>query len=171
MSRYNYIYEWEGDSDSKFANAVWESGKFIGNSRSTIAVGQVTFVEGDFAAHQTLLDTRNDTLARNRDKISSGLVDDCGGALGGGFCFATFAIAGDILEVVPDEPTYSGSQSLSLKLYGDGELKDTVTVYNEKPFRFETGYRAKTWEIQIESNVEIKKVDVASTMRELMGGK
>jgi hypothetical protein len=58
---------------------------------------------------------------------------------------------------------------VSFKLYTDGALKYTHSALDAKPFRLPSGYLATDFEVQIEANVEVEQVLVATSATELKG--
>lgn len=56
---------------------------------------------------------------------------------------------------------------VTFRLFADGVLKHTETVTSRAPFRLPSGFRAFDYQIELEGNLPIQAVAVASTMREL----
>jgi len=53
--------------------------------------------------------------------------------------------------------------------YADETLKLTQEIYTDRVFRIPGGYRARMWELQIEGNVIVKRIDIAGSVEELKG--
>lgn len=53
------------------------------------------------------------------------------------------------------------------KVYADGVLKHTQSVTDSYPFRLPSGFRATSWEIQVEGTSDVTSVSLASSMSEL----
>jgi hypothetical protein len=169
MGTDNMIYEWEGDSTQALASFTFKTRKYIFPKRVKMSAFRVLFVHGDLDDHQVLIDARNDVIRRNLAKIAEGKVDAADGALGGGYGFCVYPIAGDCLEEVPDAPTYAGDLSLVVKIYADGTLKQTKTIYESGVCKIPGGFRARTWEAELVGNVEsLQQFDMATSVRELM---
>ena len=109
---------------------------------------------------------QNAVTARNNAKLASGSLT---GLIGDHPIGESLSVNGDNLETVPTVAAYSGDFNLTIKIYADGVLKFTKTVYASAiPFRIPGGYRARSWEYQVEGNVRVRRVDMASSMSELM---
>lgn len=63
----------------------------------------------------------------------------------------------------------SYSPNPTLKVYADGVLKHTQTVTNNETFWLPSGFRARTWEVQIEGVVDLYAIHLASGPDELKG--
>ena len=164
----NNIYEWEGDSTQPFSNNYWESKEVVTPGRVRMSCARVLFDTGDLEAfYQTILD-REEIIDSNAAKLASGQLGTTGG-IEGGYIHAAYPIAGDNLEAVPAAPVYGGDLSLEFKLYGDGDLKITKTLYTSRVFKLPGGYRALKWKIVLTGNVDkVQRCDVASSVQELM---
>jgi hypothetical protein len=56
---------------------------------------------------------------------------------------------------------------VTLKIYADGTLKDTMTVSSRNPERPGAGYKAVAWEFEVASSSEVYSVAIAQTMADL----
>ena len=168
MAYDNIVYEWEGDTTQPFGTMYWESPEIVTDGRIRLSCARVLFDVGDLEAfYQTVLD-RDELIARNAAKLASGQIGTIGGAEGG-YIFGKYSIAGDGLEEVPAAPVYGGTLSLIFKLYGDGVLKFTKTLYNNRIFKLGGGYRAQKWIVSLTGNVDkIQRVDVATSVEEIL---
>ena len=168
MAYDNVVYQWQGDPTQAFKNLTWESPEIVTTGRVRMSCARVLFDVGDLEFfYRTVLD-REEMIARNAVKLASGQLGTTGGAEGG-YIFGVYPIAGDSLEEVPAAPTYGGSLSLTFKLYGDGVLKFTKSLYTNRIFKLAGGYRAQKWIIRLEGNVDkVQRVDVATSVEEIL---
>jgi len=163
MTDTSYILQFAADDSSPMGSGLWRSKIFRAPRKICPSVCRISFAEGDLADHQALIDARKEAIKRNQAKIAAGLATEPGG----GWTFAELCIGGDVLETVPDEPTYTGSLSLTFRLYGDGTLRHTETVYDGL-FRLTGRYRATEFYYEIEGNVDsVSMVEIATSMKEL----
>lgn len=164
----NEVYEWEGDQTQAFDNFYWESREFVTPGRIRLSCARVVFDVGDLEAYYQLVLDRQEIIDRNAAKLASGQLGTTGG-IEGGYIHANYPIAGDNLEDVPAEPTYSGDLSLQFKLYADGSLIFTKQLYTNRIFKLPGGYRGLKWKIVLTGNVaKIQRCDVASSVQEIM---
>jgi len=56
---------------------------------------------------------------------------------------------------------------VTLRLYGDGVLRHTRTVINDRPFRLPAGYQASDWQVELEGASEVFSAAIAEVMDEL----
>jgi len=161
------IYEWEGDPTQAFANLVWKSRQYNHQVRLRYGYGRIYFTEGDFDEYVALVNEYNDIIKRNLDLLGYGkIIHDSGPWVG--FQLGTLPVTGTYLEDVPQVPSYAGDKELTLRVYRNGALIFTKSIYSEKPFRIEPNKRGRMWEFEIEGNVErIEAADFASSMDEL----
>jgi hypothetical protein len=164
----NNIYEWEGDDTQALSNFYWESKEIVTPGRVRMSCARIIFVPADLEPfYQTILD-REEIIDANAAKLATGQIGTTGG-IEGGYIHAAYPIAGDNLDAVPAEPVYGGDLSLEFKLYGDGFLKITKTLYTSRVFKLPGGYRALKWKIVLTGNVDkVQRCDVASSVQELM---
>lgn len=168
MAYDNVVYQWEGDTSQPLDTMEWDSGEKVADGRVRLACARILFDVGDLEAfYQTIID-REELIERNSAKLASGLLGTTGGNEGG-YIFGVYPLAGDNLETVPALPTYGGTLSLIFKLYADGILKFTKTIYNNRIFKLAGGYRGQKWIIRLEGNVDkVQRVDVASSVEEIL---
>lgn len=57
---------------------------------------------------------------------------------------------------------------VTLRIYADGVLKDTVAVASDRAFRLSGGYKAKQWEIELEGAQDIDFAGIWETMGEVV---
>jgi len=167
MATNNKIFRWQGDTTQPYEDFFyWKSKTYLLPVRTTFGVARVIATTGDREAFYQTLATRNDTIRRNNERLS---LDNVGGAIGENVIGdGSFEIGGDSQEEVAAEPSYSGDFDLSVNFYADGVLKFTKQVYaSNVPFRLNDGYRGRSFEIEVFGNVTVRRIDMASSMREL----
>ena len=168
MAYNNVVYQWEGDTTQPFGTMVWESPEVVADGRIRMSCARVLFDVGDLAAFWQTVEDREELIARNAAKLATGQLGTTGGHEGG-YIFGQYPIAGDNLETVPAAPTYGGTKDLTFKLYADGALKFTKTLYTNKIFKLAGGYRGQKWIVRLEGNVDkVQRVDVASSVEEIL---
>lgn len=158
----NVIQQWAGGGGR--LSYAWRSSQFDVVYPQNMAVARI---KGDFtttaeqtAYDQCLIDQAAD-IASNDAIIATG---DLGGALcEAGVC--EYGLADDKRNLI--RTCVGFAKSLTFKLYGDGIEKHSVAVTSDKPFRLPPGYRAGVYEVQLEGNVYVKQVTVATSMEEL----
>lgn len=74
-------------------------------------------------------------------------------------------VHGDLLYDLSGVET---NAEIVFRVYADDVLKFTKNVSNGKPFRLNSGYKSKRYEFQIEGNIPVKQMDVATSVEELM---
>ena len=164
MAYINEVYEWEGDSTQPYGtDYTWKSKKFLLPVKTTFGAGRVIAEYQDREDWQADIDARDAIIARNAAKISSGQT----GGMVGDDGIGAVDVNGDNLEAVPTVADYSGDFNCSLKVYADETLKQTQEIYTDRVFRITGGYRARMWELQIEGNVIVKRIDIAGSVEEL----
>jgi hypothetical protein len=63
----------------------------------------------------------------------------------------------------------ASGRSINIKLYADGNLVYNSNVTNEYPVRLPGGFKGYNWEIEVTSNVPVRRVSVATSSAELSG--
>jgi hypothetical protein len=61
------------------------------------------------------------------------------------------------------DQTWFVDSSITLKLYVDKELKFTKSVVDADTFRLPQGYKSDTFEVEVESNIRIRAIQLAQT--------
>ena len=125
----------------------------IGNSNVIIADGSAT---GQTVVGELFSDADN-----RWDKAT-----DLGGSYGA-FIYARNAYGGDLLQSTSDVEVYEYN---TLKVYCDGTLKLTTTVDTPNIFMLPSGFRGREWEFQIEGTIPVKRIEFATSVRELIHG-
>jgi len=160
------VYKWEGDETQAYSNFVWESRDHLMPKKIRLAAGKIEFVEGDlddfYATYAAWLQTR----ANNTAKIAAYSLGSITPV--GGFDLGVYGPADDDLEALGAEPTYEGDLELTLKIYSDGVLRVTKSIYSNEIFRFNAGDKKNNWKYRLEGNVNrVKSVLLASTAWEI----
>jgi len=162
------IYQWEGDTTQRYGTYDWWSREVLIPAQAKVGCARVVFESNDLSSYWAEVAARQDIVDRNMQKIAERAMDMAGINIDhSGFSYAEYPIAGDALEEVPAEITYSGADSLTFYYYANGVLKLTKTITNMKPFRLPGGFRARFRSYRIVSNVTVKEVALASSMEEL----
>lgn len=82
-----------------------------------------------------------------------------------GHALNVFDVNGSLIETVPEVPVV---QNVVMRLYGDGELLATATSSSDKPFRLNSGKRARQFEIEIETFTDVNQITLGSSISELL---
>lgn len=61
----------------------------------------------------------------------------------------------------------ANSYPVTLKVYGDGSLRHTMSVANANVFRLPAGYRAFDWQFELTGTAEVTQLSVANSVAEL----
>lgn len=165
MGYSNSVQEWEGDqTQSVPSNYTWKSKKFELPFRHRLGAARVLFESTDKAAYLALVEAYRSALYINQQIISSGSLEGDVGSNDIG----SIDVADDALVTVPATPSYTGDDTLTFNLYGDGSLVFTKEVYDTKPFRVASpSSRYRSFEVEVVGNVIIHRVDVAGSIAEL----
>jgi hypothetical protein len=59
------------------------------------------------------------------------------------------------------------SGSVTLKVYAEGVLRSTHTVTSDVPFRLQSGFKGKYWQIELSGTGSVRSVNLAQTIEEL----
>jgi hypothetical protein len=168
MAKINEVYQFEGDDTQRFGTSWWRSRVHRHPKRVRYLFARIEFVEGDLSDYQALLDTRNDTIQRNKAKLAEMQIDESDGSIAGGWGFGFYALAEDALEAVPAEPTYAGDQFIIFNVYVDGVLKLSRQLYESTFMRLDGVGRGIDWEVEMFHNVEkVRRIEMSTSMREM----
>ena len=158
----NIIQRWEGNSTR--LPYLWRS-KVFGMPPQNPAAAQVVadYNPRDLTAEEieNMEQARQDIIDANQALIDAGTTKGEGGAaMFGEFMFSASAIqaAGDI---------FSDESYGSFKLYADGELIHQTALTDSEPFRLPSGYLARELEVEVEGNIFIKNITLASSVTEI----
>lgn len=154
-----YVWEWEG-LPSLNKTMVWKSKKFRSTSGPTT-----------FSAARVYVDREcESTLSSIQDQINeyaeAWLIPDLNGPLNE-LTINETTLNGDSFEDIRN--TLRVSCDAKFKFYVDGALVFTKTIDTDLPFRLPSGVVGTTFEFEIESNMNIYQVDIATSMNELLG--
>lgn len=165
VSVWNRVYEWEGDQTQPRGNFTWKSKLVLLPAMTNFTAARV---EADYSADQSAyfeaVAERTAIIARNAAIISAGTV---GGEIADA-ALGVYPVGGDSLETVPVVGAYTGPTTLQFKVYADGVLKQTVNLFSSRPFRLKSGYRSKQYAFQIEGNIAVKKIEIATSIGDLV---
>ncbi|WP_243546214.1 hypothetical protein [Pseudodesulfovibrio tunisiensis] len=104
---------------------------------------------------------RRELLASYADLLSR---DDYGGAVGDSPA-GEHVFGGDVMDTV--NVPYSECPQVTFQLWGDGELRYTRNVSNDRPFPLPKGYAARRWEFAVAADVPVSAIRIAPSMQEL----
>jgi hypothetical protein len=62
------------------------------------------------------------------------------------------------------------SYPVSVRIYADGKHRGTFSISSASPQRLPDGYTAHTYEFEVHTATEVMRVDIAQTIKELVGG-
>jgi len=131
----------------------------------TFNVARVIADTGDRQDYYESVMAREESIRRNRARISGNVI---GGAISEEYLSEDVEVGGDLLETVATVGDYSGDNALTVKFYVDETLQFTKEVYaKDVPFTITGGIRGRKFEIQVEGNVKVLRVDMATSMKEL----
>lgn len=162
----NKIYEWQGDTTQPYPNDfTWKSKIYLFSFVMTFNCARIISVTGDRQDYYDSLIAYNRVVSRNNERIPY----DMGGAVGESYIGEDIEVNGDYLEELEAVADYSGDFNLTMYFYVDETLHFTKEIYStDKPFRIPGGLRGRKFEIQIEGNVTVKRIDLATSIQELM---
>lgn len=165
----NLIYQWEGEGTLKSYN--WKSKLFLARREPWVAAR----VDGGYDA---FLETKEEQDAYNAERdaqiaINAALMTDVyslTGSLGSAYIGRHELAGNELIDVLPSiDDILVGT---TFNLYGDGELIFSKVVYDNKPFRLPGSKvgQERPLELQIEliGTVDIRKVDIATSLVELV---
>lgn len=168
MAYMTEIFEWEGDSTQPFDTFNWKGRLYNLDTRMRLgAYGMIFFDTGNFDSYNAEVAEYDARVATNLSYLSAGRVifdqgPHAGWPVGG------LSVAGTLLALVGSAPSYTGSRSLTFKVYVDGSLYASKLIYNERPFRVPAPKRSNRWEFELQGNVNnVKRLVIAPSMQEL----
>ena len=152
---------WEGD-DYNYLTAKWKSKKFILDSSINFSVGRIIIDSNFYDDVLALVESESYILDLNAAVFAAGNLVGSYGT----FMYGRFEYGGDLIL---SSNNVEINADISFKLYANNELKFTKTVNSDKFFRLPSGYRANKWEVQLEGNIPIRKIQFATSVRSLLG--
>ena len=157
----NVVMKWEGGGTR--ANYVWRSKTFGSWPLNPAAAQVVADYEPPMSAEEleNMEQARAAVIAANQDLID----EDKASGYFGGFEYGELEFGGSTLSPVGD--VYLDDPFLNFKLYADGVLKHQRALTSSEPFRLPSGYRAREIEVEVEGNVNVKNISVASSVTEI----
>lgn len=142
----------------------WRSKKVSIGSLATLTAGKILakygeiFTESEVAALAVLA---AEVEAANAVIVAAG---DANGELNG-MALNVHDVNGSEIESIPEVPVV---QNVVLTLFADGEEVGSAAANSDKPFRLPSGYRARQFEIQIESFTDVNQITLASSISDLL---
>jgi len=157
----NVIKKWEGGGTR--ATYVWRSKAFGQQPLNPAAAQVVANYEPPMSAEEVenMQAARQDLIDANQVLIDT---DKANGYFGGFEC-GVLEFGGSTLS--PLGAVYIDEPFLNIKIYADGDLKFQKALTGSEPFRLPSGYRTRELEIELEGNVNVKNVSVASSVTEI----
>jgi hypothetical protein len=153
------VKQWEGDTVN-YLYFRFKSRRFILPYETNFAVARIMYDEEFYAtivaqvAEDAYLASLNATL----------FAGDILGAINDN-AINELDINGDILY---DLSGISIDPTITFKIYADGVLQFTKNVTNNKIFKLNSGYKSKRYDFQIEGNIPVKRMDVATSVEEII---
>ena len=157
------VSEWEGDSSMRMT-ATWASKEFVSGAPINFSAALVD-AEYDFSADPSALQNE---LHRQFEVLLAMNGGRIGGAMGMSMV-GMIPFASDMLGLVAPFfiPGQYVAYQVEFKIFGDGILRYTKTINNERPFVLPTGYLARKWIVQVSGSVAIKRIAVGQSMEEI----
>ncbi|MCA1490092.1 hypothetical protein I6F11_04060 [Ensifer sp. NBAIM29] len=77
-----------------------------------------------------------------------------------------YEFAGDALEPVPPVPTAADAKLITIGIYADGKLIQTLST-TDRIVRIKGGLKARKWEVDVSTNTQIAQIVMAGSVEEL----
>jgi hypothetical protein len=142
----------------------WRSKKVSLGSQATLTAGKILAKYGDlYTADEiaALSVLAASIVALNDAIVTSGRAN---GELNGRGV-NVFDVNGSDIAEIPEVPTI---QNVVLTLYADGVEIGSAAANSDKPFRLPSGYRARQFEIEIETYTDVNQITLASSIQDLL---
>lgn len=163
----NYINTFEGTTLNKVGTYTWRSKRFFTPAALSFSWARITGDWKDLDDYWEYVADRNAIIAENAVRIANNIVR---GEIGGGD-IGQFDVNGDNLLDVPDEVSYTGDYELTFRIIDEaGGTQEERAVYTSAPFRLEGGFRSRFHTIEVEGNIDIQQIDLATQSAELAQG-
>ena len=156
------IKKWDG-ATTNILTYTWKSKKEVLSKPINMGALQI---HGDFSSLPS--GPVSDAYAAARDAIiavNAALWADTTfdeGSIGGDYIGA-HPIGGNSYQDVPA----ALDTGLTVRVYGDGNIRAVKLVDKETPYRLPGGFRAKAWEVEVEGRVPVEAIYLASSISEL----
>ncbi|HEX7116255.1 MAG TPA: hypothetical protein VF193_14100 [Steroidobacter sp.] len=158
----NKVYDFDSRSDrvpylwrSKIyvapAEVHFGAARLLGDLENALTIDEEAQYEQD----------RQDVIAQNQDLIDA---DEDSGALNGS-ALNEEEVNGDALLEVP--PPFDDIVGVIFTLIANGKSVASVPVNSEEPFRLPSGWRGRTFQVQLQGQVEVRQVIVAPSIEEI----
>jgi len=153
------LYQWEGDQYN-YLQYYWKSRRFILPTTMNFSVAQVIPDLEWTQALEALLEESNYLATLNAALFATGDIsgDICDDEINGE------DINGDGLY---DISSLLFNTDINFKLYVDNVLKFEKIVSSDKPFKLPSGYKGRRVEVELRGYVPVKRLILATSMREL----
>lgn len=171
------IDQWEGGNTT--LQYTWKSGEVPTAKPINFSFGQIFATYTLSSAAQAALAAANAAAeARNTTEVNNTTTNNplngtptptvppyqtvgIGGGVGAA-SLGQIAVGGNILESLT-----SDENAISFQLYGDGELKYSITTSSKEPFRLPGGFMSDIWSVVISGTIPVKEVVIATTREAL----
>ena len=101
--------------------------------------------------------------------VNNDIVEWCGGSS----CYTATWKSGKVITSVPVNfgwcQIFSQNWPVTVRVYADGVMKSSNTVYSNAPFCLSSGYLATVWEVEIIGGNGVYRAALATSMEELGG--
>lgn len=145
------------------ATLYWRSKEFI--TTVPTSMGAILIDSGrDIVLDEleALEEERQEILAANAALFAAG---DLGGDINANY-FNQYEFAGDALQTVPPEPTAADAKLVTIGIYADGTLIQTLST-TDRIVRVKAGLKARKWEVDVSTNTQIAQIIMAGSVEEL----
>lgn len=155
------IKEWEGDAYN-YMYAKFKSKRFVLSAPVNFACARIIYDQEFYddvvqaIADDDVLEDLNATIFAG--DIMGAVNDDPVNEL---------SVNGDLLY---DLSGASINPSIVFRVYEGGNLKFTKTISDNKIFKLNSGYKSKKYKFEIEGNIPIQRLDVATSSEEIARG-
>lgn len=149
------ISQWEGLDSNRVL--IWKSKVFL-SDRGPMNLSAAR-VRAEFLSDEELA-VLNEQLAAAAEAQKEGLKGEINA-----LPFNSVTFNGDIYQSFSS--LYALQPQILVKFYVDGELIHTATINTDKPFRLPVGITGTRFEVQVESNMPVYQIEMATSMREL----
>jgi len=142
----------------------WKSKKFSIGSQATITAGKILAQYGELLTASEIAALQVLAAQQAADNVTAIGTGNIHGALNAHILNGKEVNGSDLIDL-STPPT---AQNIVINLYGDGNLIDTATVIDDRPFRFKSGGRYRQYEIEIQTFTDVNEITIASSVSDLL---
>lgn len=157
------IYKWNADGLT-YRQYDWRSKVFTMPRPVNMAYARILFTIPSIAGQS--LSSFADYAAAVAKVTALNVAEQYDGYAGPAFGATAFGELAFGADDFTDPPPDIGS-SITLNVYGDGALTDSVAITDQKPVRLSGGFNALEWEFEVLGKVNIQEIAAAGSMDEL----